>query len=313
MNRYFLLLWVFCAFAINCRAQSVFAPPGAHWYNWAGYGQDHYHSYTDGDSILGGKTCRIIRREAITGDEDNSALYFPLCVYNSGDTVYFFNARFNAFTPLFIFDVHDGDTIRIPEPGDPVYTNDTFIYRVDSVRLVQYDKTWLKTVFTTSIMPEPHTFMAYSTYQGTLGDPTDHGRYIEKIGGFERGIYPQCQWCPVLNSSGWFSIRNLWCYDDPKTTLKFTSGECDPPVSVQYPDKRTESNVWPNPASEILQTNAGSRSTIKLLSSDGREVMRKVAETGRESIDVSGLQSGIYLLRITGPDGAQTRKIIVQH
>ncbi|MBX2905565.1 MAG: T9SS type A sorting domain-containing protein [Taibaiella sp.] len=313
MNRYFLLFCVLCAAIRQGYAQSDFAPPGAHWYNWAAYGQDHYHSYTDGDSIINGKNCRIIRREAITGDKSNSALYFPLCVTNNNDTVFFFNARFNAFTPLFIFNVHDGDTIRIPEPGDSTYTNDTFIYRVDSVRMVLYDTAWLKTVFTTSIMPEPPTFMAYSTYQGSVGDSTDHGRYIEKIGGFERGIYPECQWCPVLPSWEWRSLSNLWCYNDPTTTLKFKPGECDPPVTLPKLEKEEERNAWPNPASEVLYVNVADQSTIILLTSDGRELLRKVAKTTSESIDVSSYQSGFYTLRTIDANVVQTKKIAVQH
>lgn len=313
MNPYSLLLLLLSLASVRGKAQTDFAPPGAHWYNWAGYGADHYHSFTDGDTTLNGKVCRIIRRQAITGDKSNSAFYFPLCVYNSDDTVFFFNARFNVFTPLFIFNVHDGDTIRIPEPGDSLYTNDTFIYRVDSVRMVQYDTSWLKTVFTTSIIPEPHTLIACSTYKGRIGDSTDHGRYIEKIGGFERGIYPECQWCPIMASWGWRVMRNLWCYNDPTTTLKFIPGECDPPLSVGDRAKENEPLVWPNPTSEFVHIDAGVQSIIHLIGSDGREILRKVAETTNESIDISALASGFYLLRVIGTKGVLTKKIIVQH
>jgi len=305
MNRYYLLLLLLFLASIRGLAQTDFAPPGAHWYNDGALGQDHYHSYTDGETTVNGKTCRIIRREALTGSVSNSALYSPLFVYNSDDTVFFYNSRFNSFTPLFIFNVHDGDTIRIPEPGQAIYTADTFVYRVDSVRMVQYDTSLLKTVFTTSIDPDIwDSKMAYSSYKG---------RYIEKIGGLERGIYPECEWCPIMDARDWRFMRHLWCYSDPTTSIKLIAGECDPPVSVTNTEMGTTVIAWPNPASDFLHIEAPVNGTVVLLSPDGRTPLCLPVNAGETKVDISSLWPGIYILRITTSSDTRTKRIYVMH
>jgi hypothetical protein len=299
MIRYILLFWVICTCLSPGYAQTDFAPPGAHWYN-EGY-EDYYHSYRDGDTIIAGKDCYKIMRDIVSADEGWATHYPPLFLYNTADTIFVFNTRFNKFTPLYIYNVHEGDTVTIPELTNWSAADTSFAFVVDSIRIVQYDTAWLRTVFVTPVEPTVWGIHAYSTYRG---------RYIERIGGLERGIYPDCHGCPTVTANV-SRINKLRCYGDPTTTLKFIPGECDPPVSVRDNGKEITSNAWPNPASEVLYIDAAVQSTIILLSSDGREVLRKVTETTYESVDVSQLRSGVYLLLTIDATGTRSRKINV--
>jgi hypothetical protein len=67
--------------------------------------------------------------------------------------------------------------------------------------------------------------------------------------------------------------------------------------------------LWPNPASEILSLNAKGLQKVEIFSMDGRQVMH--LENGIETIDVSALAKGCYLLKATFADGSKAvRKFV---
>lgn len=67
--------------------------------------------------------------------------------------------------------------------------------------------------------------------------------------------------------------------------------------------------LWPNPASEILSLNAKGLQQVEIFSMDGRQVMH--LENGIETIDVSALAKGCYLLNATFADGSKAvRKFV---
>lgn len=299
MIRYILLFWVICTCLSPGYAQTDFAPPGAHWYNSTIDG--YFHSFSDGDTIIQGITATRIRRIAVVPPGSWTHSEPEIYVYSSPDTVFVYNALFKRFTPFYIFNVHPGDTVRIPEFYIDYAEDTVFSYVVDSIKTIQYDTSWLKTVYVTTIEP---------TGWGPYAHASHGPCYIERIGNIATGIYPLCYGCPVVLGDGG-SIDALRCYSDPTTSIKLISGECDPPVSVRDNGKEITSNAWPNPASEVLHIDAAIQSTIILLSSDGREVLRKVTETTYESVDVSQLRSGVYLLLTIDATGTRSRKINV--
>jgi len=60
--------------------------------------------------------------------------------------------------------------------------------------------------------------------------------------------------------------------------------------------------VWPNPAgnSIIIEGIPVQEGSISIYSMEGRQVMTRVISTGNESIDISGLRQGLYLVTIPG-------------
>src|SRR5690606_30940263 len=124
----------------------------------------------------------------------------------NSDTVFFYNSIFNRFTPLYIFNAQEGDTICLPvipapEAGyndlriHPLTGDTSFCFRIDSIRTEMFDGVPLR-VFYTYAIGEYSTastigFLEYPSYNwsaGLLSDeshemhaPKDNtGKYIEK-------------------------------------------------------------------------------------------------------------------------------------
>jgi PKD repeat protein len=76
--------------------------------------------------------------------------------------------------------------------------------------------------------------------------------------------------------------------------------------------------LFPNPASETawlsFRLNAGEAYTVDVLGLDGRRISRLSGRaTGAPEnlpIELGGLPGGLYLVRLAGPDGAQTLKLV---
>lgn len=62
--------------------------------------------------------------------------------------------------------------------------------------------------------------------------------------------------------------------------------------------------IWPNPASETLNLNAEGLQQVEIFTIDGRQVMH--LENGFETINVSALAKGCYLLTATFADGSKS-------
>lgn len=78
--------------------------------------------------------------------------------------------------------------------------------------------------------------------------------------------------------------------------------------------------VFPNPVKDVLNLewsvfNKDGFRSVRLLSLDGRELLRKEADLGvRSRIKLSSLNlvSGVYLLEVRSGDLMQTRKVLVE-
>jgi hypothetical protein len=68
--------------------------------------------------------------------------------------------------------------------------------------------------------------------------------------------------------------------------------------------------VFPNPANDILNISGLKDASVKLFSANGEQVISLTNFSGN-SIDVSSLPSGIYIMNVTAPDGLVARKKIV--
>lgn len=304
-----LLLLVLFSFysGIPAFAQTTFAPPGAHWYN---NGDDaYYHSYSDGDTIIDGHTSTIIRRDTHKAPLSWAHSFPPLFTYISFDTVFVFNTLFNRFTPLFIFNVNEGDTIRIPRLNSDYYpmSASTFAYRVDSVRTLLYDTARLKTVFTHSFNEDTANVASDPVTSFFSGGP--YGAYTQRIGSIYNGsIYPGCYGCPVPTSDGNY-IGGLRCYSDTEMQLKFTSGNCVPNLSVTMTNAKKAITAYPIPTKDFLHFNAPAENTVMLMNIQGKTVL---TANNTNTINVASLPAGIYLLRVTSESGVGVERVTVE-
>ena len=71
-------------------------------------------------------------------------------------------------------------------------------------------------------------------------------------------------------------------------------------------------NVWPNPASEVIRVQSGTKlESYSITNINGQTVQAEQALNGNR-IDVSHLPSGIYILNVSTPEGSAHRKILVE-
>jgi hypothetical protein len=73
------------------------------------------------------------------------------------------------------------------------------------------------------------------------------------------------------------------------------------------------SNVSPNPANEVLKINSSFKiREIEIHNSLGQVVLKKEGSQNIETLDVSNLQSGVYVVRIKTQRGFANKKLIIK-
>ncbi len=294
-------------------AQTTFAPAGAEWYHNMQYGL--FYSYNAGDTIINGINCRIVKREARTSVSVGLTVHnLPtIYLYNNTDTVFVYNYFFNRFTPLYVFNVIDGDTVHLPilpteiDGLHHVSTDSTFSFIVDSVRTVIYDTAHLKTIYTRSYGNRTTNYV-YSygpNYTDTLG------RYAEKIGGISEGLMPRClTYVSVLDDS--YQLQDsIRCYNDSVYSIKVTTGTCGMP-GVLVPLNTIDKNliVSPNPVYDILNLRANNDIGNIIISNVlGEIVYNKDIKNKIAIIKMNNLPNGVYIISV---NGIEQRRIIKQ-
>jgi hypothetical protein len=316
------LLFIFVQLQVTTvSAQQNFAPPGASWHHDMPFGS--FHSYTDGDTLILGKTSTRIRQVALTKQPEFShGLHVnnlpDRYVYQSQDTVFVYNTIFSRFTPLYIFSAAEGDTLCLPvlptEPGVLIggFQDSTFCVVVDSIRMRMYDTALLRTYFTRDIGVQG------SDYGMNWGTATT-GAFAEVIGSVYSGLLPGCFSCAFITSDQSQGPGALRCYSDASMHVKLVTNDCDKggiAAVVRDREVRRGITISPIPADNFISIKSEQPLPIRqveLVSSHGRILLSKNEIEGSQ-IDVSSLPDGIYFLRLMLKDGSTfTAKLIIQH
>lgn len=304
MKSVFYLIVFLSAFSVE--AQTIFAPAGAEWHHH--HRDGYFHSYITGDTIISGTACRKIRQETVVPPSSWAGTFPTIYTYTSGDTVFVYNKYFSSFTPLYIFNVNDGDTITIPDLQSSVYTR----FRIDSVRMRTYDTSLLKTVYIQNIDTPVLGGVGpnLSTY-GNIWQPL--GAYAERIGNTQAGIYTNCLNCVIIPEDCG-CIGPLTCYRDPDYEMKLISGPCEPPVSVTPIHHPATFSIFPVPANDVVTVHAPTDGLLTLTGADGKAIVSQLMLTGASSISVSDLAAGYYFLKWQGDNGDRHHtKLLVIH
>lgn len=289
------------------KAQATFAPAGSEWYHSQYYGA--YHSYYAGDTVIDNIASRIIVRKALTRDpyysqglhvDDQSTIY----VYSNADTVFIYNSYFHRFTPLYVFNVNDGDTIRLPIiPIDYgqltlAYPDSTFKMVVDSVRNKLYDTAILKTIFVHAIgNPDSVYVLDYG-----LG-------YAARIGGLSTGLIPRGTPAAIPLTESLQPATGIKCYNDPTMSIKLVADICGiAPVGVPNIASAKEIELTPNPVSGMLTITCPQPITeLRIYDAVGGEVHKYPSGDRKMNIDLAALPAGVYFAHI---NGTEVRKFI---
>ena len=192
-----------------------FAPQGAEWYfdvfNPWGMHPEYRRFFVDGDTIIQGHQCSIIRQNFVdTGHEGGEF------VYEEDNKVYWFNPTTNAFTTLYDFDAEAGESwdYEVGECSHQV--------TVDSIGSV----TWNGHTYRTQWVRFNEDVQYYS------------GKIIEGIG-YEKGLFPSIYVCDGLEVYDASEIEYLRCYvKDGDMLYHEGTYACD------YPDTAQSGPEW---------------------------------------------------------------------
>lgn len=90
--------------------------------------------------------------------------------------------------------------------------------------------------------------------------------------------------------------------------VNFTQGPCT--VGVNEAAKQIE--IFPNPTNGLVQINAdlAGRKKLTVFNISGQTVLSDSFLNNKKALDLSGIPSGIYFIRITSKDGVLTQRII---
>ncbi len=82
------------------------------------------------------------------------------------------------------------------------------------------------------------------------------------------------------------------------------------PVEDEPPLEQPQISIFPNPATTTITIETPSTGHISIFNSSGQELLNQVITEPTTTIDVSGLKSGIYLVKVVGENGVQVGKFI---
>ena len=121
------------------------------------------------------------------------------------------------------------------------------------------------------------------------------------------GTYKLALYYKGSTESSWHYCGTDYGYNNPVTvTVRSNTG---------VDDRNTSSTtIWPNPATDfvVITTDASVIKSAEIFTVAGKHVLGKNNLTSGESINISSLPAGIYLLRLTTDEGVSCKKIIKQ-
>lgn len=301
--------------ADTVRGQAHFPAAHARWHQHMGYGT--YYCYTDGDTVIQGQKARIIRQEARVKPEwANHGLAVEdlrsLAVFTRSDTSFIYNPYFGRFTPLYIFNARQGDSICLPliDPGGGNaffgdWGDSTFCFIVDSIKAVLYDQHLLRTYYTRS-------YKKHNTLELNWGPP-ESGAYADRLGGLFTGFLPQCvpnTQCLSFGTDSRQPAGYLRCYEDGNYHIRLVAEDCADgglPKSIRAKPGWRGLAPGPHPVDGHLYWETGDRKVrrLDLLSVNGQR-LRQFPEP-RAPLFLGDLPFGIYILVFYLDDGSVHR------
>ena len=131
-----------------------------------------------------------------------------------------------------------------------------------------------------------------------MGQPLSNGDF-EKWADGSTGILVDSTW--VEDYGGYWNY--IYVYPmaiHPVTVPDTTSHEPVEPVGIGEVDADIVLSVWPNPATERIHVEVSDAVEARLFDLTGRLVGSYQFQQGTNIVDLSGLNEGVYILRVNG-------------
>jgi|GEM_PF-855464 len=332
------------------QSDSVFGPSNAQWWHNGDHPFDQegmIYARVSGDTVIENVTCKKIEQTGYAKGIVGAVHYFqetplaPLFVHGNSDTVWAYNENFNKFTPLYVFNVGEGDTVCLPVFGsdlrpNPIAGGDTcFCFVIDSIRTILYDTTYLQTFFEHSLVnidnQSPNSWNSdwpvYNWFSHAAGNTVPFGAYTRKTGGIFGGLMPIRNSTDVANKPTSdtlaYSSYGLRCYVDDSIGIhiaQMDGQQCflDSTTAISdVPTLNALVSFYPNPIQRSFQLKSNiplPLNTELLLTDISGRVMEKLESPSGKTIVRYKLKEylpGVYLLVLTANGERLVKKVML--
>ena len=241
-----------------------------------------------GDTIIGGKSCRILLGKCICGYMD-----YESYVYKENGKVYLYSDSTEDFNVLYDFSAGPGDSWTLIPPN-PEFGDSTAI-TVNDVGVEVFNGDTLN-------IQHIHNEM-YSYYEFP-------GFIIENIG---------CYYCfyPLQgNCDPW--TGPIRCYEDSNGIIKFSDLPCDTVIYYAIDENPLNKliRVFPNPANTRIFINVDKllniEYSVSIISANGDNQMYKKSLKNDSEINIEKLKHGAYFVKLEFEDGQIAVKKIIK-
>ena len=146
-----------------------------------------------------------------------------------------------------------------------------------------------------------------NSISGAIIELTDNGSRITGSNG-------EAAFIPLSNSSFSYKV-SVTGQDDVTGTVAVDEDDKVVTVTVEgadYIDENEETNIaiYPNPANNQISIEVDADYTLTITDLNGRQLSKTELITGSQSVDLSGLNKGVYILRFENEYNYYYRKII---
>jgi len=296
-----VVLAVLICFSVNCFTQTnEFAPIGAKWwYDYSYFSLDGYKTLESvGDTIIDGKTCRIIASTIFAKDLANpdpvlDTIYLNnTYIYSDSGVVY--NYTLGSFYTLYDFNSTVGDSWEVGGVSLDGICDSTGQIQVESNSIITINTFDLNQIYTSSIATDYWNF-------GTVP-------IIERIGSLNF-LFATPQECLF----DFYEGGPLRCYYDNEFGYYNvdTSVSCDFVLSMNQESLNPYIHIWPNPFTErinisipLLQSNL----LLNIYNLNGLLIHQQQCEPFT-SIPCSDFSKGLYIIEFSSSFFHKTYKL----
>lgn len=118
---------------------------------------------------------------------------------------------------------------------------------------------------------------------------------------------------PFIGQNIYLTLVHFDCTDMSLLYLDSLQVSNSPDVNLTNREQSSVS-IYPNPAKGKIQVNGSfENAQVQLFTADGRMVYKSVKESRQANINVSGLESGVYILKINSQKGTLTKKVNISN
>lgn len=283
------ILFVFLLISSKADTQ-VWVDQGATWHYdyeiWLLIGFIKYE-YTS-DTLIDNIQCQKIESNTHDFSEGQSSI-IPRptnYTYVSGDTVFY--RKNGQFFALFDFGAQIGDSwaIGITSDSSNNCNNDT-------------SKVIVTNTGTITLNNINYRYIQLDTFQ--TPELSLRGVFVERFGlignGYHHDLFPVMEECPGTIAE-WIN-KEFKCFQDDSFLLYNPSNEDCEYLNIEKEIQNTIS-IYPNPISNKLTISYNSKDklNIEIIDISGRKIIEQNGIYANESIDISDLNKGIYILSV---------------